>query len=479
MKKLLYVLSVLVVASMVLAACGPAPTPETIVVTQEVVVTKEVQVEVPAEAQDRTEIRWFVGLGTGTEAAQQTIQREVVDEFNASQDSIYLVMEVVPYNSARDALSTEIASGNAPDLVGPVGWGGSNDFYGQWLDLSSLLADSDFDTSVFNSALVDMYQTEEGQVGLPFMVFPAAVYYRPEFFDEAGLNYPPANYGDKYVMPDGSEVDWSWETLDEVAKMLTIDVNGNNATEAGFDANQIAQYGYEPQWQNGRHMTGFTGGQEFIVDGKSVLNDNAKFAWKNYFDGMWGDQPFIPTGPARGSNELGGGNVFNSGKVAMSITHAWYTCCVGDLVSAGGEFQFGALPSTNGTVYGRVDADTYRIMKSTEHPKEAFEALLYLISEADVKLSTTYGGMPAITAHQDAWLDAKKEQFPFVTSWDTLIAGLGYADTPSAEGYLPNGIEANNRIGTFINLISTDNTVDLDAEIQKLQDDLQIIYDKK
>ncbi len=56
-----------------------------------------------------------------------------------------------------------------------------------------------------------MYQTEGGaQVGLPFLVFPAVSYYQKEMFDEAGLNYPPAKYGDKYVMPDGSEVDWNW-----------------------------------------------------------------------------------------------------------------------------------------------------------------------------------------------------------------------------------------------------------------------------
>ena len=57
----------------------------------------------------------------------------------------------------------------------------------------------------------------------------------PALFDEAGLNYPPANIGDKYVMPDGSEADWSWETLTEVAKMLTVDVNGLTPLDDGFD----------------------------------------------------------------------------------------------------------------------------------------------------------------------------------------------------------------------------------------------------
>ena len=124
-----------------------------------------------------------------------------MDAFNKSQDNIQLILEVVPFNSAKDALSTQIASGNGPDIVGPVGFGGSNAFYGQWLDLTDLMAKTNYDTSLFNHALVKFYQTEEGQVGLPFAVFPAAPSSRPRMFDEAGLNYPPAKYGEMYCCP--------------------------------------------------------------------------------------------------------------------------------------------------------------------------------------------------------------------------------------------------------------------------------------
>ena len=55
--------------------------------------------------------------------------------------------------------------------------------------------------------------TEEGQVGLPFASFPSGMYYQREMFDEAGLNYPPNAYGEKYVMPDGKEVDWTTTPL--------------------------------------------------------------------------------------------------------------------------------------------------------------------------------------------------------------------------------------------------------------------------
>ena len=53
---------------------------------------------------NRVQVRWFVGLGTGTDPQQQEVQNAVVEEFNNSQDKIQLIMEVVPYNGARDAL---------------------------------------------------------------------------------------------------------------------------------------------------------------------------------------------------------------------------------------------------------------------------------------------------------------------------------------------------------------------------------------
>jgi multiple sugar transport system substrate-binding protein len=165
------------------------------------------------------EVRWFIGMGTGTDPVQVRAEQEVVRDFNRSQDKIKLVMEIVPYDSAKDVLSTQIASGNGPDIVGPVGWGGSNAFYGQWLDISQYIECTGFDTSVFNPALVDMYETSEGMVGLPFAVYPSVVFYNTELFDEAGLNYPPAEYDENYIMPDGSEVEWTWETLRDPASI--------------------------------------------------------------------------------------------------------------------------------------------------------------------------------------------------------------------------------------------------------------------
>jgi multiple sugar transport system substrate-binding protein len=464
MKKQLFVVAALIIiASMVLSACGSAA---------------------PAGP---VQIRWFVGLGTGTDPGQVTIQEEVVKEFNAAhQGEIELVLEVVPYDSARDTLSTQIASGKGPDIVGPVGWGGSNAFYGQWLDLTPYIQESKFDTSVFDPALVKFYQTEEGQVGLPFAVFPGAVYFVPAMFDEAGLAYPPQKYGDKYTL-DGKEVDWNWDTLTEVAKRLTVDKNGNNATSADFDRNSIVQVGYSAQWQHPNSVATFYGGAAKIFTGekkgeyKSAIPDSWKAAWKWYYDGMYGPQPYMASGPLAGSPEFGAGNVFNSGKAAMGLTQTWYTCCLGDFAKAGNEFQLGIQPmGSDGKVHGRIDADTFRVWKGTAHPKEAFTVLAYLITTGGDKLLPSYGAMPAIASKTQAFFDKKAADYPFVTkeSWDVFVQGLAYPDTPSAEQYQPNWKEAFDRQQVFMDLMNNTEGLDFDGEFQKLVDDLNVIYNK-
>jgi multiple sugar transport system substrate-binding protein len=483
MKKLLYVLSLLTVASLMLAACGGATTQPPAEPP-----TKPAATLAPTQpAAEKIQIRWFVGLGTGTNPEQVTTQEEVVADFNASQDRIELVLEIVPYDAARDTLSTQIASGAGPDIVGPVGWGGSNDFYGQWLDLTPYIESSGFDTSIFDPALVKFYQTEEGQVGLPFAVFPGAMYFVPAMFDEAGLNYPPQVYGEKYKFPDGREADWNWETITEVARLLTVDINGKNSTEEGFDRTQIVQVGYNAQWQSILSVGTFYGGAAKIYSGdakgsyKSTIPDSWKEGWKWYYEGMWGAQPFIPTGPLSGTPEFGNGNVFNSGKAAMGLTQTWYTCCLGEFKNAGLEFQLGIQPiGANGKVAGRVDADTFRILKTTKHPEEAFEVLAYLITTGGDKLLPVYGAMPAIAEKTDAFFAQKSADYPFVTdaSWNVFIQGLAYPDTPSSEQYQPNSIKANARFATFFDLMNNTQGLDFDAEFQKLVDDLNVIYNE-
>ncbi len=94
-------------------------------------------------------VRWYCCLGTGDAPEQVEVQLKVTEDFNASHQGIHLQFEGFVYAGARDALSTQLASGNGPDIVGPVGIGGAEAFHGQWLDLQPHIDRAGFDMSQF------------------------------------------------------------------------------------------------------------------------------------------------------------------------------------------------------------------------------------------------------------------------------------------------------------------------------------------
>lgn len=426
---------------------------------------------------NKVTIRWFVGLGTGTDPNQVEIENKIVEEFNASHPNINLIIEIVNYNGARDTLSTEIASGNPPDIVGPVGVSGAEAFHGQWLDLTSLIEKTQYDLAQFDKGSVDFYKVGgEGQIGLPFAIFPSLLYYQTEMFDEAGLAYPPQKYGEKYTWPDGTEEEWNFDTLRKLAMKLTVDANGKDATDPAFDPTQIVQYGYEPQYQDARAIGSyFKAGSAVAEDGKTAqIPAEWTEAWKWVYNGVWVDH-FIPNLSVRESAEFGTGNPFNSGKVAMALTHLWYTCCLTD---AGEAWNVAVVPSYNGQVTANFNADTFRILKDTKHPDEAFEVLSYLLGDASLELLGVYGGMPARLADQKTFFEKLDTQFPYKVNWQVAVDGIAYADNPSFEGYMPNYNESFDRLNTFLSLLMSTEGLDVNKEIETLKSDLQVIFSK-
>ncbi|HLV12547.1 MAG TPA: ABC transporter substrate-binding protein, partial [Trueperaceae bacterium] len=100
-------------------------------------------------------ITWFVGLGAGAQPEQQAAQDAIVERFNAEHDDIRLEIVYVTNEVSVTTLSTLIATGEAPDIVGPVGGAGSAAFAGNFLDLTPLIESTGYDLSQFPEAAVD------------------------------------------------------------------------------------------------------------------------------------------------------------------------------------------------------------------------------------------------------------------------------------------------------------------------------------
>jgi multiple sugar transport system substrate-binding protein len=428
------------------------------------------------ETGDAVEIRWFCCLGAGDDPAQVPTEQAVVDAFNESHDDIELVLEIVDYDTAQDVMSTEVAGGNAPDIVGPVGISGAEAFHGQWLDLTPLIESSGFDLSQFPQEAVDFMNVgAEGQVGIPFASYPSMLYYQRDMFAEAGLEEPPHEYGQPYVL-DGEEVPWDFETLAELARRLTVDVNGNDANSPDFDPENIVQWGYEPQYQDLRAAGSYFGSGSLTADDGTTaqIPEHWADAWKWLYNGIWTDHTIMNLAQ-RDAPEQGNGNVMNSGKVAMALTHLWYTCCIGD---AGDDWDLAAVPENNGTATSNFNADTFRIWKDTEHPEEAFEVLSYLVTDASADLLQVYGAMPANPDDQDAFFAGLDETYSQGVDWQVAKDSMAYPDNPSFEAYTPSYKEAFDAIVTFWDTLRSTDGLDVDAEIASFQEELQTIFDR-
>lgn len=432
-------------------------------------------------AQGRVQIRWFVGLGAGTDAPQIAAQEAVVAEFNASQSEIELVLEIVANDQAYGILATQIGAGNAPDIVGPVGIRGRDNFPGVWLDLTKLIEDNDYDLSDFDPSLVDYYNIQgEGQIGLPFAVFPSFIIYNADLFDEAGIPYPPRNYGDPYVDWNGEEREWNMDTLRDLAMIMTVDAAGNDATMDAFNPDNIVQFGFGPQWTDIRGRLTLFGAGNFIDEsGSAVVPDHWREGLLWYQRAMWEDY-FIPNGIYGGADFMGGGNWFDGGNLAMVYIHLWYLpCCTWGLENA--VYQLAPVPSHNGVTTAKMHGDTFSIMSTTANPEAAFAVLTYLIGDKAEQLATLYGGMPARLSLQGTYFDTISQNPPLAGRdlyWDIVVAGMSYADNPSHEGGLPLLAESEDVYNTWAGQIDNDPTFDIEASIPGLLSELQAVFDR-
>ncbi len=461
--------------ALVLAACGtqgagesPAPDP-----------TDEPDGSAPATstpAGETVEIEWFVGLGTGENEEQIPTEEAVVAAFNDANPGIDLELTVVDNTEAATTLATRIAAGDAPDIIGPVGIRGLQSFGDQLLDIGPFIESSGVDLSEIPQALIDVYNVDGTQIGIPMAVYPSFIYYNKALFDEAGLPYPPHEVGEQY---EGQ--DWTWETVRELAMQLTVDADGNDATSPDFDPEKIQQYGLDAQFTENdarAWSTIFGGSGSAVADDGTTAQwpDNWRTGLQYMYDGIWEDH-FIPDSTA--VQGLADGNTFQSGLIAMDVVHQWYTCCIypaeGD--PAVTDWDIAVLPEgPDGTITSKLHADTIAIMASTEHPEEAFEVLSFLA--ASPELTTVWGALPAIESQRDAFFASLDERFaPLEIDWNVSTQMLEYPDNPSHEAFMPNFDEADSANKDLGNRIWTTPDLDLQAEVDAHVELLQGIFD--
>jgi multiple sugar transport system substrate-binding protein len=453
------------------AANTPIPSPSTVLITP-------APIAAGPGPNGGVVVRWFIGLGAGTQPAHLGPEQAWITAYNKSQKDVYISVEIVDNSLAGSILKTEIAAGNPPDIIGPVGIEGLNLFRDQLQDLAPLVAKANYTQPGVDPKLADFFKIGAGgaQIGLPYAVYPSFLFYNKKLFDEAKLPYPPSKVGDLY---QGKP--WDMDALALLGQKLTVDKNGNDATSASFDPANVVQWGFDVQYHDNsaRAETAMFGaGSPVAADGKTAqIPDYIANGEKWFNDGIWKTH-FIPNANQVASTLLNAGGEFGSGNLAMDEGHTWFTCCVAPAAPAK-QFPFGfaVTPSYNGTTTAPLHVDTFSMLKSTKVPDAAFKALTAMV--ASPELLTIYGAMPADPSKQDAWFKSINAQFPGITlDWTIAQDALKYPDIPNNQSYVPNYAEAKAAFQAFQNKVRTTSGLDMDKELANLKTTLQGIFDK-
>jgi multiple sugar transport system substrate-binding protein len=286
--KIFFIISILLTASFILAACGSAATPAATSPAD----TSVLPTSPPPAAEKVT-----ITLATWTGADESKELQAVIDKVNAEATEFQIVLQAVP-SDYYTKLQTMISGNTAPDLM----WlsqeyvanyavnGALMDITDQVASLSDMPA-ANLDDYYPGSLAVAKY---DGRLyGLPWIAQPVMLYYNPAMFETAGVNPPDET--------------WTWDTFKTAAEELTLKDASGTVTQYGTTFN-----GWPPI-----HMFIWQAGGEVIApDLKSspVDSPEAQMGEQFYKDIIYNPDYAVPEAVIA---EQGFGEMMKAGKVAM------------------------------------------------------------------------------------------------------------------------------------------------------------------
>ncbi len=475
MKRLILTINLVLIAAMAIASCGtpttqvsapPVPTNTTAPAAEEPVVTEEPVVAAPPTEEEpvapgKVRVTIFVGLGTGTDAAQIEAENALAEKFNSTHDNIEIKFLIEAYETAPEKLLAMIAGGTAPQLIGPLGVEATARFLDSLEDLTPYIQRDNYDLTDFYGPSATLNTYEGKNVGLPLGLYPTLLFYNTDAFDAAGVDYPTHDYAD---------TSWTIDALHEMAMLTTLDANGNNATSPDFDPANITQYGFDNSWETARGWAAGWApenmGRPTTADYKTaIVNDAdwvASFQW--YSDAIWKDH--ITPDSASYSALDPNGDMFVAGTLAIWESQTWY---MGEsMMELPFTWDVAPVPyNAKGIRIAPIDADVYAIPAAAENKEEAWEVMKWLLDpENSLELCKIYLCMPARKSTQEAYDAYLSEEYPGI-DLNVIYQAAEYLDVPNHESWVPDFSTVNDALANAFSAIFT---VDQEHNAQTLLD---------
>jgi multiple sugar transport system substrate-binding protein len=312
-RAIVYVSLVVMLASVALNSCAPATpyvieVPKEVVVEQQVPVTVEVEKVVTATPEPLPEgAKTILRVGTGDSGEGLNPHQEIIARFEEANPDILVQLEAVSGRDYYTRLLTQIAAGNAPDII-QVG----DDAVPMFVDKGAFLPLDDFisgeyplDASIYLPGVFEPGEWEGQQWLLPKDFSPMAVYFNKAIFEEYGVAYPQEG--------------WTWQDMLKTAQELTRDTDGDGKTDLWgiqLTANWTTGFEYFVAASGGRLIS--RDGTQFVgyMDSQEVVEA------VQFFSDLYNLYQVAPP-PADYALWAGGNAEFENGKAAMRLFGRW------------------------------------------------------------------------------------------------------------------------------------------------------------
>jgi raffinose/stachyose/melibiose transport system substrate-binding protein len=355
-RKLITIVSLMLIATSLLTACGPKTTPTmapTEDIATEVMPTEDMATEEMATEDMATEdmaepvtINWW-HITTADE--QKAVWQKLADEYMADHPNVTIEITVLENEAFKTKLTTVMQSGEPPDIFQSWGGGTLNEYAAAGL-MKDITADLDADggawRDTFAPGALAVFSYQGANYGVPWDMGMVGFWYNKSLFAEAGIDAPPTTWAellddvqtfkDAGITPIavGEGDKWPgafwWEYLatrigGQAAFMAAQDRSGSFASESFVQAGEELKklVDMEP-FQDG--FLGATWGDEATVMGNGEAAMDLMGQWapgafrENSASGEglgeelgWFQFPMVEGGAGDPNDAVGGGNGFGIG----------------------------------------------------------------------------------------------------------------------------------------------------------------------
>ena len=302
-----------------------------------------------------------------------------IEEFN----KIYPDVEIVLEPSTSDEFWTKLEAASTGGSSADVFWmnGPNITKYakgGMLMPIDEFLEDSVINLDNYPESMVQLYNIDGKQYGVPFCFDTIGVWYNKEIFDEAGVPYP--------------EDDWTWEEMVDIARQLTKE-DGSVYGIAAPLSNQTTYY------------------NTIYAMGGEVISEDKKQSGYDKPETQAGIQCWVDLlkegiSPSLASlTEASADAQFLSGRLAMCWNGSWFASTI-----ASSELKdvidVAELPSLNGTKATVIHGSINAISSNTKNPQAAWKWVEFLSGETANIICAEEGVIPAMEGTSEKWVSA-------------------------------------------------------------------------